>query len=167
AVVEERTPLRKAGARLTGRCPFHEERTPSFSVNPVEKLFYCFGCGKGGDMIAFVEETQGLDFAGSIEWLAERFRIPLEYEQGSPADDARRRHRERLHALLEDAAIFYERTAWESQAGSLARDYLAGRGLREEVCREFRLGLALGGDTLTRKALEKGFTLDELRAAGL
>ena len=58
AVVEERTPLRKAGGRLTGRCPFHEERTPSFSVNPVDKLYYCFGCGKGGDMIAFVRETQ-------------------------------------------------------------------------------------------------------------
>src|SRR5437588_8996966 len=92
-VVGGRTQLRKAGARLTGRCPFHEERTPSFSVNPVEKLFYCFGCGKGGDMIRFVEETQGLDFTAAVEWLAERFRIPLEYEQGSPADDARRRRR--------------------------------------------------------------------------
>jgi DNA primase len=167
AVVEERTPLRKAGARLTGRCPFHEERTPSFSVNPVDKLFFCFGCGKGGDMITFVRETQGLDFAGAVEWLAERFRIPIEYEEGSPADDERRRRRERLFAVLEQAASFYERMLWESQAGSLARDYLAGRGLREEVCREFRLGLAVGGSTLTRKALEKGFTLEELRGAGL
>src|SRR5205823_14003951 len=162
-----RTPLRKAGARLTGRCPFHEERTPSFSVNPVEKLFYCFGCGKGGDMIRFVEETQGLDFTAAVEWLAERFRIPLEYDERSAADDTRRRHRERLHALLEQAAAFYERTLWDSQAGSLARDYLAGRGLREEICREFRLGLALGGTTLTRKALERGFTREELVAAGL
>jgi DNA primase len=167
AVVEERTPLRKAGARLTGRCPFHEERTPSFSVNPVEKLYYCFGCGKGGDMISFVRETQGLDFTSAVEWLGERFRIPIEHEQGSPADDDRRRRRERLHAVLEQAASFYERTLWDSQAGSLARDYLAGRGLREEICREFRLGLALTGNTLTRKALEKGFTLEELRAAGL
>jgi DNA primase len=167
AVVEERTPLRKAGSRLTGRCPFHDERTPSFSVNPVDKLFYCFGCGKGGDMIAFVRETQALDFAGAVEWLAERFRIPLEYEQGSPADDARRRRRERLYAVLEQAASFYERYLWDSPAGSLARDYLAGRGLAEEACRELRLGLALGGATLTRKALEKGFTVDELGAAGL
>jgi DNA primase len=167
AVVEERTPLRKAGARLTGRCPFHDERTPSFSVNPVDKLFFCFGCGKGGDMITFVRETQGLDFAGAVEWLAERFRIPIEYEEGSPADDEKRRRRERLYAVLEQAASFYERTLWDSQAGSLARDYLAGRGLREEVCREFRLGLALGSNALTRKAVEKGFTLDELRAAGL
>jgi DNA primase catalytic core len=167
AVVEERTPLRKAGARLVGRCPFHDERTPSFSVNPLDRLFYCFGCGKGGDMIAFVRETQGLDFAGAIEWLADRFRIPLEYEESSPAEDARRRRRERLHALLDDAAAYYARVLWDSPAGSAARDHLAGRGLGEEASREFRLGYAPGGATLVRKALEKGFTADELRAAGL
>jgi DNA primase catalytic core len=167
AVVEERTPLRKAGARLVGRCPFHDERTPSFSVNPVDRLFYCFGCGKGGDMIAFVRETQGLDFAGAIEWLADRFRIPLEYEESSPAEDARRRRRARLHALLDDSAAYYARVLWNSPAGSTARDHLAGRRLGEEAGREFRLGYAPGGATLVRKALEKGFTVDELRAAGL
>jgi DNA primase len=167
AVVEERTHLRKAGARLTGRCPFHEEKTPSFSVNPVEKLYYCFGCHKGGDAIAFVRDTQGLDFAGAIEWLAERFHVELEYDESSPEAERARSRRQRLYALLDDAAAFYERYLWESQAGSMARDYLAGRGLREEVCREFRLGLALGGDVLSRKALEKGFTREELRAAGL
>jgi DNA primase len=167
AVVEERTQLRKSGARLVGRCPFHEERTPSFSVNPVDKLFYCYGCHKGGDMIGFVREAHGLDFVGAIEWLAERFRIPLEYEEVSPEAQARRSRRERLHALLDQAASFYERTLWETEVGSFARDYLKGRGLEEEVCRTFRLGLALGGNRLTRKALEKGFTRDELAAAGL
>ena len=117
AVVEERTPLRKAGARLVGRCPFHEERTPSFSVNPVERLYHCFGCGAGGDMIKFVRETQGLDFVEAVEWLAERFRIPLEYEESSPGEDAKRRRRERLYAVLEQAASFYERYLWDSQAG--------------------------------------------------
>src|SRR5581483_7434762 len=130
-------------------------------------FYYCFGCGKGGDVFTFVRETQGLDFAGAVEWLAERFRIPLEYEQASPGEDARRRRRQRLYELLDQAATFYERLLWESQAGSFARDYLAGRGLREEVCREFRLGLAPEGGLLTRKAREKGFTADELRAAGL
>jgi DNA primase len=167
AVVEERTSLRKAGARLVGRCPFHEERTPSFSVNPVDKLYYCFGCGAKGDMIGFVKESQGLDFVGSVEWLADRFRIPLEYEEAGPGEDARRRRRERLLELLDLSATFYERHLWESPAGSFARDYLAGRGLGEDVCRTFRLGLALGGSLLTRKAQEKGFTVDELRAAGL
>jgi DNA primase len=167
AVVSARTQLRKTGPRYMGRCPFHEERTPSFSVNPVEKFYYCFGCGAKGDLITFVRETEQLDFAGAIEWLADRFNVQIEYEETSPEQDARRRRRERLLELLDAAASFYERYLWDSQAGSLARDYLAGRGLREEVCREYRLGLALGGTTLTRKASERGFTREELVAAGL
>jgi DNA primase len=167
AVVSARSPLRKAGARYVGRCPFHEERTPSFSVNAVDKLYYCFGCGAKGDLITFVRETEQLDFAGAIEWLADRFNVQIEYEETSPEQDARRRRRERLLEVLEAAASFYERYLWDSQAGSLARDYLAGRGLGEEVCRQYRLGLAPGGSTLTRKALERGFTRDELLAAGL
>ncbi len=167
AVVSGRTQLRKAGARFLGRCPFHEERTPSFSVNATDKLYYCFGCGAKGDLITFVRETEQLDFAGAIEWLADRFNVPIEYDETSPQQDARRRRRERLLELLDSSASFYERYLWESQAGSLARDYLAGRGLGEEVCREYRLGLALGGTTLTRKALARGFTREELVAAGL
>jgi DNA primase len=167
AVIEQRTQLRKAGGELLGRCPFHEERTPSFSVNASKQLYHCHGCGVGGDLITFVRETEGLDFTGAIEWLAERFNVPLEYEETSPGQDAARKRRERLYAVLDQAASFYERYLWDSQAGSMARDYLAGRGLREEVCREFRLGLALGGNVLTRKAADKGFTAEELRAAGL
>ncbi|HEY5295638.1 MAG TPA: DNA primase [Gaiellaceae bacterium] len=168
AVVSDRTVLRKGGGgKFMGRCPFHEERTPSFSVNGVDKFYNCFGCGAKGDMITFVRELEGLDFVGAIEWLAERFNIPLEYEESSPAQDAARKRRERLFALLNQAAAFYERTLWDSEAGGMARDYLKGRGLNEEVCRDFRLGLALGGDSLARKALAKDFTRDELRAAGL
>jgi DNA primase len=166
-VVSARTQLRKAGARYSGRCPFHEDRSPSFSVNAVDKLYYCFGCGAKGDLITFVRETEGLDFAGAIEWLGERFRVPIEYEESSPAQDAARKRRDRLYQLLDQAATYYERTLWESQAGGMARDYLKGRGLSEEICREFRLGLALSGDRLARGALEKGFTPEELRAAGL
>jgi DNA primase len=167
AVVSGRTQLRKAGGRYLGRCPFHEERTPSFSVNATDKLYYCFGCGAKGDLITFVRETEQLDFAGAVEWLADRFNVQLEYEETSPQQDARRRRRERLLELLDAAASFYERYLWDSQAGSLARDYLAGRGLGEDVCREYRLGLALGGTTLARKARERGFTREELLAAGL
>jgi DNA primase len=167
AVVEDRTTLRKQGARLVGRCPFHEERTPSFSVNPGEGLFYCFGCHKGGDLITFVRETQGLDFAGAIEWLAERFRVPLEYEDESPERAAQRDRRARLYELLDQAASYYERVLWDTEAGSYARDYLKGRGLSQEIAHEFRLGLSLGGDSLARKALAKGFRRDELAAAGL
>jgi DNA primase len=167
AVVEERTALRRQGGRLVGRCPFHDERTPSFSVNPATGLYHCFGCHKGGDLITFVRDTQGLDFVGAIEWLAERFRVPLEYEDVSPEQAARRDRRARLERLLEQAAAYYERALWETEAGSFARDYLKGRGIGEPVAHEFRLGLALGGSMLSRKALDKGFTRDELLAAGL
>jgi len=167
AVVEERTALRKQGSRLVGRCPFHDERTPSFSVNPVDKFYYCFGCGAKGDLITFVRETQGLDFVGAIEWLADRFRIPLEYEEVSPEAAAKRGRRARLQELLEDAASYYERVLWETEAGSFARDYLKGRGFGEEIAREFRLGYSLPGNALARKAQTKGFTREELAAAGL
>ena len=165
-VVSGRTALRKAGARYSGRCPFHEERTPSFSVNPADKLYHCFGCGKGGDVITFVRETENLDFAGAVEWLAERFRVTLEYEETSPQQEESRKRRDRLHAVLDQAASFYERYLWEAAAGVPVREYLESRGLREDVCREFRLGLS-PGTGLAQKAQQKGFTREELRAAGL
>ncbi len=166
-VVSARTPLRRAsGSRFTGRCPFHEEKTPSFSVNPVDKLFYCFGCGKGGDLVAFVRETENLDFVGAIEWLADRFRVPLEYEEASPGHDEARRRRERLHAVLDQTAAYFERLLWDGPAGAPVREYLAERGLGEEIAKEFRLGLSPGRG-LAEKAKERGFTLDDLKSAGL
>jgi DNA primase len=166
-VVSARTSLRRASSsRFTGRCPFHEERTPSFSVDPVDKLYYCFGCGKGGDVVRFVQESENLDFAAAIEWLAERFRVSLEYEETSPHADAARRRRERLTALLEQATSYFERVLWETDAGAPVRDYVASRGLGEEIAKEFRLGLSRGSG-LVAKARETGFTIDELRAAGL
>jgi DNA primase len=166
-VVSARTSLRRASSsRFTGRCPFHEERTPSFSVDPLDKLYYCFGCGKGGDVVRFVQETENLDFAGAVEWLAERFRIRLEYEETSPQADAARRRRDRLTALLEQATTYFERVLWDTEAGAPVREYLAGRGLGEEISREFRLGLSRGSG-LVAKARESGFTPDEIRSAGL
>jgi DNA primase len=165
-VVSGRTSLRKAGARYSGRCPFHEERTPSFSVNPADKLYHCFGCGKGGDVITFVRETENLHFAEAVEWLAERFRVTLEYEETSPQLEESRKRRDRLHAVLDQAASFYERHLWETAAGAPVREYLASRGLGEPVCREFRLGLS-PGNGLAQKAQQKGFTREELRGAGL
>src|SRR5581483_11677661 len=100
-------------------------------------------------------------------WLADRFRIPLEYEEASPEAAPKRGRRARLQGLLEDAASYYERVLWETEAGSFARDYLKGRGFGEEIEREFRLGYSLPGNALARKAQTKGFTREELAAAGL
>ena len=166
-VVSQRTPLRRAsGSRFTGRCPFHEEKTPSFSVNPVEKLYYCFGCGKGGDLISFVRETENLDFVGGVEGLADRFRVPFVVVVGSPHVEGVRKRRERLYAVLDQTAAYFERLLWDGEAGAPVREYLAGRGLGEEIAKEFRLGLSPGRG-LAEKARERGFTLDELKLAGL
>jgi DNA primase len=166
ALVEARTRLRKVGARYTGLCPFHQEKTPSFSVSPDRGTYYCFGCQAGGDSISFVRETESLDFVGAIEWLADRFNVELEYEESSPQAEAQRKEKERLYALLDQAATFYEKSLW-AESGQPVQEYLASRDLKEEVCREFRLGLSPGGSTLAQKAQDKGFTRAELSAAGL
>ncbi len=166
-LVSARTALRKVGGRYTGRCPFHEERTPSFSVNAADKLYYCFGCGARGDVITFVRETEQLDFNEAVEWLADRFNVKIEREESSPAAERERERRGRLLELLELATDYYERYLWEAKAGASVREYLASRNLGEEVCKEFRLGLSPGGSRLVPKAREKGFSPEEIAAAGL
>src|SRR5256714_13406986 len=91
-VISGRTPLRRSGARFTGLCPFHDERTPSFSVSPEKGTYYCFGCQRGGDTISFVEETEGVDFVGAIEWLSPRVNISLLLHQAFHAHDLQRPH---------------------------------------------------------------------------
>jgi DNA primase len=166
-LVEDFVRLRKAGGTYKGICPFHQERTPSFIVTPARGTFKCFGCGEGGDAIAFVQKIEQTDFVGAIEYLARRFGVQLEYEEISPEADRARRRRERLEQLLERATTFYERLLWDSDQGALARDYLTSRGLGEDVCRQFRLGYAPGGPTLARRARQEEFGQDELQAAGL
>jgi DNA primase len=166
-LVEEVVRLRKSGSTYKGLCPFHQERTPSFTVSPARGTFKCFGCGEGGDAITFVEKTENVDFVGAIELLARRFGVELEYEQASPEQELKRRRDDRLRALLERAAEFYGRMLWVSEAGAGARDYLDSRGLGEEVCREFRLGYAPGAARLASRALQEGYAQEELLAVGL
>jgi DNA primase len=166
-LVEDVVRLRKAGSTYKGLCPFHQERTPSFTVSPARGTFKCFGCGEGGDAITFVEKTENVDFVGAIELLARRFGVELEYEEASPEQVQKRQREERLRALLERAAEFYARVLWESEPAAGAREYLASRGLGEEVCREFRLGYAPRGATLARRAVQEGYAQDDLLAVGL
>ena len=166
-LVEDYVRLRKAGGTYKGLCPFHQERTPSFTVTPARGTYKCFGCGEGGDAISFVERMEQVDFVGAIESLAKRFGVPIEYEEISPEAEKERRRKDRLGQLLERATVFYERVLWESDQGAFVREYLASRGLGEEVCRAFRLGYAPGGATLARGAVKEGYESGELVAAGL
>jgi DNA primase len=168
-LVGTRTALRRAGAdSYSGLCPFHDERTPSFSVKPSEKLYYCFGCQVRGDAFTFVMETQGLDFPGALELLADRYNVKLELEDEDPRAGDRRRRRERLIELLERTSGYYERYLWESEEASRAREYLAGRGLEEALLREFRVGYAPSAwDRVLLQSRRGGFSEQELLDAGL
>ncbi|HEY6731395.1 MAG TPA: DNA primase [Solirubrobacterales bacterium] len=167
-VISAHTDLRRQGARYVGLCPFHDERTPSFSVEPQEKLYHCFGCGVGGDVIKFVEEKEGLGFAEAVELLADRYGVELEREQEDPQAEARRQRRRRLEELLDRAASFYANYLWESKEAEKARQYLAGRGLREEVLRAFGVGYAPSAwDKLLVSGQRAGFSVEELRGVGL
>ncbi|MDQ3724454.1 MAG: DNA primase, partial [Actinomycetota bacterium] len=167
-VISAHTDLRRQGARFTGLCPFHDERTPSFSVEPQEKLYHCFGCGVGGDVIKFVEEKEGMNFAEAVETLADRYGVELEREQEDPRAEARRQRRRRLEQLLDRAAAFYANYFWESTEAAKARDYLAGRGLREEVLRAFGVGYAPSAwDKILVNGQRAGFNVEELRGVGL
>jgi DNA primase len=167
-IVSAHTDLRQQGGRWLGLCPFHEERTPSFSVNPADKLYYCFGCEAGGDVFRFVQEKEGVEFPEAVEILAERYGVELEREQEDPRSEARRKRRDRLRELLKRTAAFYASYFWESKEAAKARDYLAERGLSDEVLREFGIGYAPSAwDQVLTRGQRAGFSVDDLRAAGL
>jgi DNA primase len=168
-LVSARTDLRRAGpARYEGLCPFHEERTPSFGIDPTQKVYYCFGCQASGDVFTFVQESEGVDFKGALELLAERYAVELEREEEDPREAERRKRRERLLELLGRTAGYYERCLWDSDEAKSAREYLLGRGLGEEILREFRVGYAPSAwDRVLTASRRGGFSEQELYATGL
>jgi DNA primase len=168
-LVSARTDLRRAGpARHEGLCPFHEERTPSFGIDPTQKVYYCFGCQASGDVFTFVQETEGVDFKGALELLAERYGVELQREEEDPREAERRRRRERLLELLSRTASYYERYLWDSEEAARAREYLLGRGLGEPILREFRVGYAPSAwDRVLSASRRGGFSEQELYATGL
>jgi DNA primase len=168
-LVSAHTELRRAGASsYQGVCPFHDDRSPSFGIDPVQKVYYCFGCQAAGDVFSFVQETEGVDFKGALELLAERYGVELQREQEDPREAERRKQRERLLELLKRTTGYYERYLWESSEAARAREYLAERGLREETLREFRVGYAPSAwDRVLLASRRGGFSEAELYATGL
>lgn len=168
-LVQTRTELRRAGpGRYSGRCCFHEERTPSLSVDAERKLYHCFGCQAGGDCFTFVQETEGTDFTGALEYLASRFGVSLEVVDDDPRAAARRKREQQLLTLAERAAGFYERQLWTSPEAEPARTYLLGRGLTEEALKTFRVGWAPAGwDRLVAASAKAGVEPRMLEEAGL
>jgi DNA primase len=167
-IVSAYTDLRRAGTRFSGLCPFHDERTPSFSVDPQEKLYYCFGCGEGGDVVKFVQEKEGMGFPDAVEALAERYGVEIEREAEDPRVEEARRRRGRLREVLERTASFYTTFLAESPKAEKAREYLAGRGLSKEVLAKYGVGFAPSPfDTILVAGQRAGFSIQEMKAAGL
>src|SRR5215207_7487035 len=168
-LVGTRVELRRAGATgYEGLCPLNGERTPSFGINPAEKLFYCVGCGEGGDAFKFVQLTEGLEFKRALEFLADRYGVQLEVVEEDPAATERTRARDRLLELLERTAEWYVRVLWEAKEAVTARAYLASRGLEQGLLREFRVGYAPSAwDSVLLASRRAGFSDRELVAAGL
>jgi DNA primase len=169
SLVSTRTDLTRRGVdSYFGLCPFHDERTPSFHVRPDAKHYFCFGCQASGDPFTFVMETEGLDFKGALEALADRFGVALETEDEDPAAATRRQRRERLYSLLGRAATYYARYLWEAREAERARAYLLGRGLTEATLREFRVGYAPSAwDRMLKGSRGAGYSEAELLDAGL
>src|SRR4051794_19755045 len=167
-IIQAHTDLRRSGTRFTGLCPFHDERSPSFSVDPQAKLYHCFGCGVGGDVIKFVEEKEGLAFPEAVESLADRYGVEVEREKSDPRAEEARRRRARLADALERTADFYSAFLRSSPKAGKAREYLEGRGLGAEVLEAFGVGFAPSAwDQVLTRGQQAGFSIAELEAAGL
>jgi DNA primase len=168
AEVGRYTDLKRNGAQMMGLCPFHDERSPSFSVDPQDKLYHCFGCGVAGDIFGFVMEKEGLQFAEAVEALADRYGVELQREQEDPRAEARRQARQRLQQLLERAAGYYAKYLWTSKEAEKAREYLAGRGLSEETLKAFGVGFAPSAwDKILVAGQQAGFNVREMHDVGL
>lgn len=134
-------PLKRAGANFVGLCPFHREKSPSFNVNPHRQIFHCFGCHKGGDVFRFLQDYENLTFIEAVRRLAERARIPLEFE-ATPGQQQSRHVKEALLQMHEQIAARWQTALASDPAAQIARDYLAKRGVSDEAVKLFRIGYA-------------------------
>ena len=172
-IVGEQVALRSAGpGSLKGLCPFHDEKSPSFNVRPSVGLWHCFGCGKGGDVIAFVQEIDHLSFAESVERLAARLGMELRYEDdGSGKTTARRDtigQRQRLIEANRSAAQYFQEQLATAADAQSARQFLAERGFDRDAAAHFGVGFApRGGEVMLKHLRDRGFTNEELLASGL
>lgn len=161
-VVGSRVQLKKAGKNYTARCPFHNEKTPSFSVSPDKQFYYCFGCGAGGNALGFIMDHDHLDFPQAVEELAKRAGLDVPREEGAGRSNRPRQPSDSpLYALLTAASDYYRHALKQHPTRKAAVEYLKGRGLTGEIARDFALGFAppgwdnllkhMGGDSLQQK----------------
>ena len=164
ALVSEHVPLKRAGRRFTGCCPFHEEKTPSFSVNPELGFYYCFGCNKKGDAITFLREYLQMDFSEAVETLAKKANITLHYDS---AQTSNKNVLTPLYECLGQAAIYYNELLKGDESAKIARQYVRSRGFGKEAVEEFLVGYSPGTYDGLAKQLSSKFSAQQLVEAGL
>src|SRR5271155_1892926 len=167
-VVGDYVKLKKAGAQnFSGLCPFHNEKTPSFSVHATRQFFHCFGCGTSGDVFAFVQKIENITFPEAVRAVAQKLGIALPKASfSSPAEAHEARLRTVLLEIHERACAFFQEYLRRPE-GARAREYLAGRGLNAEVIKAFRIGYAPDSGFLLRDRLRAEYDEDVLRESGL
>lgn len=167
SVISSYMQLEQRGSNFWGRCPFHHEKTPSFCVNGAEQFYYCFGCHKSGDVISFVMEIEGLDFADALKFLAQKAGIKLP-ERSENDENIRRakEKKEKLYAILKDTALFYVNNL-KSEGAEKFLDYLGKRGVDAKTVRKFGLGASLDFNALPAYLKRKGYTEEETTEAGV
>lgn len=156
--------LKRAGTAFKGLCPFHKEKTPSFTVNPTRQSFHCFGCGKGGDVFSFIKEVENTDFMGAVRLLAQKANVVLVEDEQSRGEEARK---DLLYKVHEEAARFYQDILRQSKTAEAARAYLDERRLGPDVVEAFGLGYAPALDVILRWGEKKGYDPALLLQAGL
>lgn len=168
-VIEQFVKLRKRGTNYLGNCPFHNEKTPSFNVNPAKGIFKCFGCGKGGDVVTFIEEYEKFSFVEAIRWLANFYQIPLEETEVPQEYKLQQQIEESLRILNEFAAQYFHDLLMNEEEGQLIGfSYFKERGFQQPVIDQFKLGYALDKwDAFVTAAQAKGYSVDLMEKAGL
>jgi DNA primase len=167
-IVSGYSKMKKSGGHtFKGLCPFHSEKTPSFTVDAARGLYYCFGCGEGGNVYHFIQKVENLPFPEAVEWLARRVGYDLRYEEMRPGEQKAAGVRARLVEANEAAARFFHQSLMNAPEAAEARRYLGGRGFKRDVAERWLLGFSPGRDSLCRHLLDRGFKQEELLQAGL
>lgn len=168
-VVEEFVTLRRRGVNLIGLCPFHNEKTPSFNVNPARNIFRCFGCGKGGSAVTFLMEHEHFSYVDALRWLARKYRIEIKEVERTPEQVLAQQYSDSLYIVNDFALQHFQDQLFNTDEGkSVALSYFKKRGLREETIRNFGLGYAPEQrDLLVKTAKNKGYEVETLRKLGL
>ena len=168
-VVGEFVSLRKRGVNMIGLCPFHDEKTPSFTVSPAKNICKCFGCGKGGSPVNFIMEHEHLSYYDALRYLAKKYHIEIVEKEVSADELNKRNERESLFVLNTYAQTYFEDVLWKKDEGkAVGLSYFKERGFREDVIKKFGLGYSIESyDAFARVALEKGYKRDYLLKTGL